>query len=130
MDWIVQNIFSTPPLLDGHREEQARTANPALQWLRDVALAVQAAGQVDRQLSTADLCSVAEDAGIDFPGNSANREEPAQRAGKILGRLFRESEGRPVSVDGFAVVREQVSTYNQGKVEYVTKPFYTITESS
>ncbi len=129
MDWIVQNIFNTPPLLDGHREEQARTANPALQWLRDVALAVKAAGQVDRQLSTADLCSVAEDVGIDFPGNPANREEPAQRAGKILGRLFRESEGRPVSVDGFAVVREQVSTYLPGRGEYADKPFYTVRAS-
>jgi hypothetical protein len=129
LDWIVQNILGTPPLLDGHREEQARTANPALQWLRDVALAATAAGQTNRQLSTADLCSVAEDAGIDFPGNPASREEPAQRAGKILGRLFRESEGRPVSVDGFAVVREQISTYLPGRGEYADKPFYTVRES-
>jgi hypothetical protein len=129
LDWIVQNILGTPPLLDGHREEQARTANPALQWLRDVALAAKGANQIGRQLSTSDLCSVAEDAGIEFPGNPASREEPAQRAGKILGRLFRETEGRAVSVDRFEVSREQISTLNHAIGEYREKPFYTISES-
>lgn len=129
LDWIVQNILGAPALLDGHREEQARTANPALQWLRDVALAAKGANQIGRQLSTSDLCSVAEDAGIEFPGNPASREEPAQRAGKILGRLFRETEGRAVSVDRFEVNREQISTLNHAIGEYREKPFYTISES-
>jgi hypothetical protein len=128
MDWIVREIFGLPPLMDGHREEQLRTANPQLQWLRDVALAAKAGGQVGVALATSDLCSIAEDAGIEFPGNPASREDSAQRAGKVLGRLFRESEGRPVSVDRFEVRREQISTLNRAIGEWRDKPFYTFSE--
>ena len=41
LDWIIQNIFKLPPLLDDHQAEQARVANPLLNWLRDVALLVE-----------------------------------------------------------------------------------------
>ena len=115
LDWIVQNVFDLAPLLDGHREEQARTANPALQWLRELTMAARSANQLDRQLSTCELVSIAEDAGIDFPGNPASRDEAPLRAGKILGRLFRESDGRPIPVDGFTVTREEVTTYYPGR---------------
>jgi hypothetical protein len=107
MDWIVQNIFRLPPLLDGHREEQARTANPRLQWLRDVCHAAAGSRMTGRELSTTELCTLAEDAGIDFPGNPNSREEPSQRAGKILGLIFRETDGQTVLVDGFEVARRE-----------------------
>lgn len=41
MDWIIQELFHLPPLLDGHAEQQQRTANPQMQWLRSVAIEVQ-----------------------------------------------------------------------------------------
>jgi hypothetical protein len=56
-------------------------------------------------------------AGIDFPGNPASRDEAPLRAGKILGRLFRESGGRPIPVDGFTVTRAEVATYVPGRGE-------------
>ncbi len=115
LDWIVQEIFKLAPLLDGHREEQARTANPALQWLREVALAARASGLLGQEFITSQLVSIAEDAGIDFPGNSLSREEPHQRAGKLLGRVFRESEERPVVVDGISVSRDIRSIHVAGR---------------
>lgn len=124
LDWIVQNVFAMPPLLDGHREEQARTANPALQWLRDIAHAAKGMRMLYRELTASELVAIADDDGIQFPGNPASREEPSQRAGKILSRLFRETEGQPVTVDGFTISRREVTTYENGPKLH---KFYTIT---
>ena len=41
LDWIVQNLLGAAPLLDGHRETQERMTNPALTWLREVAIIAQ-----------------------------------------------------------------------------------------
>jgi len=122
MDWIIQNIFKMPPLLDGHKEEQARTANPRLQWLRDVAFAVSSSKMLDRELSATELCTVAEDAGLDLPGNPKSREEPQQRAGKIFRLLFGESDGNPIKVDGFTITRSITTIYDNGGSD---KRFYT-----
>ena len=127
LDWIVQHIFGLAPLLDGHREEQARTANPALQWLREVTMAAQRTGQLGRELTTTQLVSIAEDDGIEFPGNSLSKEQPHQRAGKILGRLFRESDGQPINVDGLVVAREEHEKYVPGRGSEKQK-LYTIKE--
>ena len=48
VDWIVQNIFQTVPLMDGHQQAQERVSNPALVWLRSVVLAVNAFAYVLR----------------------------------------------------------------------------------
>lgn len=124
LDWIVQNVFGLAPLLDGHREEQARTSNPALQWLREITMAAQSAHRMDRQLSTSELVGIADDAGIEFPGNSKSLDGPNQRAGKILGKLFREAEDKPIHVDGFTVLREIVVIYTDRGGE--SQKFYTI----
>ncbi len=129
LDWIVQNIFKLAPLLDGHREEQARTANPALQWLRDVTIAARGAKQLQVALTTAHLVSIAEDAGIDFPGHSLGREEPHQRAGKILGKLFRDTDGQPIVVDGLTVTREERTVYVEGRGNELQK-LYTIEQDT
>jgi hypothetical protein len=41
LDWIIQNFFEVPPLLNDHQTEQTRVANPLLNWLRNVALLVE-----------------------------------------------------------------------------------------
>ena len=106
LDWIVQNIFGMAPLLDGHREEQARTSNPALTWVRVVALAVIEAGQQGKDLTTSDLVTTADEAGIEFPGQP-NRDEPAHRAGRILGKLFKEAGSNVLVVDGLSISRQE-----------------------
>jgi hypothetical protein len=127
LDWIVQNIFDFPPLLDGHREEQSRTANPNLQWLRDIILAAQPA-DIGREMSTGQFVRIAEDAGIEFPGNPNSRDDPAVRAGRILGKIFRDSEGKTVTIDGFKFTRIEAADYSpNGGGEL--KKFYTISRA-
>jgi hypothetical protein len=129
LDWIVQNIFKLAPLLDGHQAEQSRTANPSLQWLREVAFAAQSSKQVHVALTTAQLVSIAEDAGIEFPGHSVSLELPHKRAGKILSKLFRETEGLPVVVDGITVTREERVVHVEGRGNEMQK-LYTFIQNA
>ena len=117
LDWIVREIFQLPPLLDGHREEQARTANPALQWLRDLANAVIAEGHIGKTLAAAQLADICEESGIDLPGRKDSPEDPKFRIGRTLGRLFKEGQAidentARLTVDGIAVTRETFIEYD------------------
>ncbi len=114
LDWILQNICGMAPLLDGHREEQVRTSNPGLQWLRQVAVSVKDAGLLGRQILTIQLVEIADEAGVEFPGGPSG-DPPPQRAGKILARLFRDDPDKPLLVDGFSVTREVKSVNTQGR---------------
>jgi hypothetical protein len=126
LDWIIQNIFAMPPLLDGHREEQKRMGNPNLQWLRDVLLAARLE-DFDKEMTTGKLVRIAEDAGIEFPGNPHSKDEPYIRVGRILGKLFREAEEESITVDGFVFSREERPDYSlAGTGE--NRKFYTLTK--
>lgn len=127
LDWIVQNLFGCPPLLDGHREEQNRVGNPDMQWLREVILSAKQAHH-DRDLNTGDLLTIAEDAGISFPGNQHSKDEPSVQAGRIFGRLFRASDGGGMAIDGFVFSRESKPDYSENGGGR-SRNFYTISKA-
>ena len=109
MDWIVQNIFHFPPLLDGHREEQLRTANPKLQWLRDIINATLSDGHQGHALSASDLAETAEHHDLPLPGRRHNSSEALEVSiGKTLSRLYREAEDDTIIVDGRRFIRQIV----------------------
>ena len=59
LDWIVQEYFRLPKLLDDHTAEVLRLSNPSLSWLRQVAHAANRKGKLDEALAAweiADLC--------------------------------------------------------------------------
>ncbi|MBK1853700.1 hypothetical protein JO972_01905 [Verrucomicrobiaceae bacterium 5K15] len=123
LDGIVQ-LCGLRPLLDGHKEQQERTANPQLQWLREIILAAKPS-QYDAELYTHDLVNIAEDYGIEFPGNPYSKDEPNKRAGRILGKIFRDVGGEEIEVDGFIFSRNESPDYSdEGKGRTVKK--YTI----
>jgi hypothetical protein len=111
LDAIVK-MFALAPLLDGHREQQERTANPQLQWLREVILAAKKT-QHGCELYTHDLVNIAEDHGIEFPGNPHSKDEPTIRAGRILGKIFRDAEADEIAVDGFVFSRNEAPDYSE-----------------
>jgi hypothetical protein len=117
MDWIVQKAFRLPPLLDGHREEQARTANPALQWLREVAIAAVQQGRVGKQLIALDIADICEDAEIALPGRKESTEEAKFKIGRTLGNLFKDAdqidEARVrLIVDGITITKTTGKDYD------------------
>jgi hypothetical protein len=103
LDWIVQNLFALPPLLDGHREDQQRISDPHLNWLRDVALAVSQAGKLEEALRPGELVDLAASRGVAVPGHGRHTDESQQTmlAGRILNKIF--SDNNSVHVGGFQV---------------------------
>jgi hypothetical protein len=126
LDWIVQNLFQLPPLMEGHEEAKSRTTNPYLGFLRTVALIVQGRQRLGAPLTAtllSDLCAEAgeEILGLrrDLQGDSDQRK---RRMGTILGTLF--STANEVRVEGFLVQRndqtENTTAGNRQTIHYYT----------
>lgn len=112
LDAIVQ-MCDLSPLLDGHKEEQERTANPNLQWLREILLALPRR-DLGQKVVASYLAEIGEENGILFPGNPHSRDEPHIRAGRILGKIFRDGDSEEITVDRFRVRREVAPDYSPG----------------
>jgi len=130
MDWIVQNIFELPPLLDGHKEEQQRTGNPALQWLRELALGVFAQGLTGRPLTATGLVEVSDGAGLTLPGRKDSDGKAHLRVGQVMATLFnagREVDSQTVEliVDGITVRKVTRTEHDAARGEDVTHKDYT-----
>jgi hypothetical protein len=128
LDWIVQHICRQAPLLDGHQAAQDRVSNPALTFLRKLALAVADQGRTGERLIASELYEIAEAAGVDVPGMRAPDESHGKRqVGIVLGRLFK--DGNTVAVDTVAVTREEVETQREDGGTYTAKS-YTFTTTT
>lgn len=121
MDGIIQ-MLGLAPLLDGHREQQDRTANPALQWLREILLAARPSDH-GHELNAGALLTIAEDAEIELPGSKFSKDDPAIRAGRILGKIFREAEAEMITVDGFNFERIEAPDYSESGRGRTTKRY-------
>jgi hypothetical protein len=126
LDWIVQNIFEFPPLLDGHREEQMRTANPKLQWLRDVIYALVTDGHQGQQLTASDLAEAAEEHDLQLPGRRDSVEAAEVRVGKLLGRIFKDAGSDEITVDGRRFTRQIEGKYDPVRQQYRDQKTYVI----
>lgn len=126
MDWIVQNIFEFPPLLDGHREEQMRTANPRLQWLRDIMRAILNDGHNGKTLTASDFGEAAEDHDLPLPGNKSSSESIDMRVGRLLGRLFKDAGDDVISIDGMHITRIKEHEYDPIRKEHRERKQYII----
>ncbi|MFB3893285.1 MAG: hypothetical protein ACE15C_14820 [Phycisphaerae bacterium] len=114
LDWIVQNVLGAPPLLDGHRETQLRMSNPALNWLRDVALAVRRADQLGKWLRAHALVEIiAGDGRIEIPGLSEDddlvseevRRTVLQAVGRRMSICFGTDSAR--TIEGITIKRRE-----------------------
>jgi len=107
VDWIVRNIFGLVPVMDGNQQAQERVSNPAMVWLRRVALEIDQTGDLNRSLTATDLCGLCESTDIAIPGvgEAADQDRTIKAIGKTMAKLFRDSD--TVSVDCYEVVREE-----------------------
>jgi hypothetical protein len=126
MDWIVQNLFGLAPLLDGHREEQLRTANPKLQYLRDILNGILADGYDGHGMSASDLADAAEEHDIHFPGKAGSSEALEVRIGKLLGRLYKEAGCGTLVVDGRKFTRQIEADYDPTTRNHRERKIYLI----
>jgi hypothetical protein len=124
LDWIVQNLFFLPPLLEGHRDEQRRISDPHLNWLRDVAIAVDQAGKLNEGLRPGELVDLANSRGIAVLGHGRLISDEQQRmsAGRILNKIFSDTD--TLSVGGFKVRRDQRQEYDHAQRRELAINYY------
>jgi hypothetical protein len=122
MDWLVQNLFSLPPLLDGHRQVQKEVASDILTFLRQVAIKVEQEGQLGEEFIASALVELAQRHHVTIPGIKDATDENAHKSlGRQMGRCFR--DGDTLALDSsFQIVRKATSVkrddgngYNPGK---------------
>jgi hypothetical protein len=121
MDWIVQNLFGLPPLLDGHRAQQQRISSTGLNILRDICHAISDSGRMRESLTTGDIAGELEARGIDIPGKAKLSDDyyaGAAAIGRALGPLFRDVE--MVEIDAFWVSRSvTIEAADKGRTKSV-----------
>lgn len=105
LDWIVQNLFRLPPLLEGHSAARDRAANPQLSFLRQVVLRWVAMPRHTDTLTATMIVTVCDEGDIEIPGLRATNNEKAasQQVGRVLGAVFREDCS--VEIEGYRVTR-------------------------
>ena len=93
-DWILKELFTLAPLMDGHMEAQERASNPALNWLRRVCIVAESDARIEESLSASEIVEICQRNSIDIPGlaNDASESRAALRIGCIMGRIFRDSD--------------------------------------
>lgn len=122
LDWIVQKILRQTPLMDGHQTAQERVSNPALTFLRKLALAVIDQGRADESLIASELYEIADAASIDIPGLKEPDEDKGKRViGSLMARLFKESQ--TVEIDGFTVQRKEETKSRSEGGDYTAKTY-------
>ena len=113
LDWIVQHLLCSAPLLDGHRDTQLRMTSPVLNWLRDVALTVKRAGQCGQVLRACDILTLISEApDLEIPGlaegsdlgDETVRKAVLQAVGRKLALCFK--SGDQVLIDDITIRRQ------------------------
>ena len=91
LGWISEKLLNTCPLMEGHKQAKERTANPALSWLRDLALLVTREGYKE-PLRAHDILDILLNSDIEVPGFAKNDnpddDDTRKRLLQALGRKF------------------------------------------
>jgi hypothetical protein len=105
LDWIVQNIFKLPPVLEKMEEEKKRVSSPAMTFLRQLAIAVAARNKLKLPLKAGQLAEIAFDAGLAIPGlRMVGDDEAATKAiGMTMARAF--GDDASITADVYKVIR-------------------------
>jgi len=124
LDWFVQEIFSLPPLVNGHRDEQLRISSPDRGWIRQVALAVEKDNRLEEGLKPAEIADVCEAHGLDVPGcrPGTPADQVSMQVGKVLKRIFADESS--IEVGGFRISREARQEYNSVRRETMTVHYH------
>jgi hypothetical protein len=106
VDWIVQHYLEGAPVMDGHPEAQDRVSNPALAWLRSVALALEADGRLGEELAASALVELCATHGIAIPGvkDSGDDDRAKRQVGMLMKRVFGDQD--ELAVEEFRISRE------------------------
>lgn len=89
LDWIVQNLFESAPLLDGHNDARERVSDPGKGFIRSIAAHVEELGKLGEELTASDIYELAEENDIAVPGLKKGNETSGRcRVGAVLTKAF------------------------------------------
>lgn len=110
LGWIVPHMFGKAPLLDGHRAAQLRVGNPALTFVRSVAVAHKNQASFGESLIASDIVAICQEEGIVIPGLSPGHQDEAAAAkqvGSLMKRGFEDQD--VINLDGFLIRRHTMN---------------------
>lgn len=110
LDWIAQEVFGLPPLLDGHSGTLERLSNPALVEFRRIALEVERAGKLRQWMHAITLGRIASEDDLE---DGAAMEE-AQRIGRLAGKCF--AKGDTVEFGHLRIKRRSRKDRSKGRL--------------
>lgn len=113
LDWIVQNYFELPPLLEGNEAAQERVQNPSLVFVRQLSILVEKDNMVNKPLKAKDLAELCTSSGVSIPGlegkmDLAHEKQQFQRIGQIMVTAF--ANKTELTIEGFRIVKKQQKT--------------------
>jgi hypothetical protein len=123
LDWMVQEVFHCAPLMEGHEAAQDRVGNPALTFVRSVALAVERSDKLDQALIASELVGICQRHSVPIPGAMDADEDRAKRQiGVLMRRVFEDAD--QITVEGYTVTRGE-HEYRKPSGDRDTTPSYT-----
>lgn len=120
LDWIVREVFGVAPLMEGHLGVQERVANPALTWVRQVALAIIKTADRGHPMAASAIFELCETNDIKLPGaaRELDDERGRQKVGKLMAQVFK--QGDTVELDGLKIERvEEISSEGKPVRRYI-----------
>jgi len=121
LGWIVENIFDSAPLMEGHLKAQERVSNPSLTFLRQVAVEVRKESKLDQVIAANVIVDLCQEAGLEIPGcKYGSAEQASRQVGLLLRRVFSETDS--VEIDDFVVSRREFrQRRSDGGGDYTSK---------
>ncbi|MFA5385592.1 MAG: hypothetical protein WC364_13235 [Eubacteriales bacterium] len=124
LGWITENILHEAPLMEGHRHAQERVSNPALTWLRKVAIAVETDKRLEEEIMASDLAELCEAHTIEIPGLRDLSDEIARN--KRVGILMRKAFGdtTEIQIDRCKIQKTEKEHFYQENQQWKTLKCY------
>jgi len=130
MDWIVQFIFKSSPLLDGHNAIQDQVSNPNMTWLREICIAAERDDKLGFRLLAHNIVDLCELEGIEYPNKRkyTNDSSAYKYVGVVMSKLF--SKANTLIIDSYEVTKMEGEIYNENAGRHLVSKFYVINNFS
>ena len=124
LDYFVQQYLGCAPLMDGHESAQERVSNPALSWIRSVALAVQQDKRLGELFTASGIVELCEQHNLDIPGKPTDEDKANRAVGITMKRIF--TEGSRIVMESLEIART-FKEYRKPSGDLDTRPAYVFT---
>ena len=124
VDYICREILGTSSPLDGLQAAAERTANPSLQWLREICLAIEGEERIGEEFSGSGLVDLSQEHGLTVPGMRSEGVGAQKIVGGIMKRIFKDDHLH--QLDDWTISRDQKEVPREDGKGFREMNFYTV----